>query len=139
LFCALFPYQQAWECETQNKYFRFDRKAQLFGKTIYFEVERGTQGPEKLREKLDRYVKHFRETREKFYVLFTVQDYQPNPFEKVKISAKEKGFELFRLFDEMELPGNYLVCYHESLIKYPLKTEVVSRFGKNTLETLPPL
>lgn len=137
LFVALCRYQNQWDCEKQNKFFRFDRKACLFGKTVYFEVERGSQKGDKLRTKLEAYKKHYSETGEKFHVIFTVQDYRPNPLEDVVVTGKKKGQELLKLFEEFKLPGNYLVCYQQSLAADPLKAELVSRFNKHTLETLP--
>ncbi len=49
-----------------------DRMARFENRTIYFEIERGTQ--DKIVQKTESYRKHWRETKEDFSVLFLVKD-----------------------------------------------------------------
>jgi len=86
-----------WEGEgTQKKGFRHDRKFEIGEDSLpwYLEVERGNQMPQKLRVKIEQYIRHFHETKEPFHVVFTVQDE----------AAVE---QLVYLFEEFKLGNHY--------------------------------
>jgi hypothetical protein len=70
------------------------------------EVEKGHQQYGRLKEKLTRYVSHWYKTRERFTVLVTVQ-------------TGEEIDRLNSLFDELNLPSNYLAVLESDLINSP--------------------
>jgi hypothetical protein len=114
-----------WEGEGDQKMgLRYDRKFRVDDRQFYLEVERGTQGPEKLRVKLERYIKHYREKQEPFNVLFTVID-EP---------ALER---IVYLFEEFKLPASYSVVIHSELVNDPLNARISTRFDVQTLVQSP--
>ncbi len=133
LFTSLFPLLEGWEWELQGK-FRPDRIAYIKGNKIYFEIDRGTEDYGRIEEKLQRYIDYYRETRETYFVVFTVQDYL-DPFGKMRTSAKERGRRIIDCFDAKNLPGNFMVGMHDQLVRDP-DSYVVSRFDKHTLGSL---
>src|SRR6185436_490842 len=63
-----------WKGEgNQKEGFRFDRRCQLEDSVYYLERERGTQGRDKLRSKLERYIRHYRSCEEDFTVLILAE------------------------------------------------------------------
>lgn len=110
-----------WEGEGDQKIgLRYDRKFKVDERQFYLEVERGTQGPEKLRTKLERYVKHYRQEQEPFHVLFTVQDE----------AALER---LIYVFEGLSLPAAYAVVVHAELVNDPLRARISTCFAVQTL------
>jgi hypothetical protein len=109
-----------WEGEgTQKKGFRHDRKFEL-GDTWYLEVEKGNQAIQKLRVKLSQYVSHYRETKEPFHVLFTVQD--------------EPSIEqLIYLFEGFKLGSHYAAVVFEEFVRDPLNASLTTRFDTFSL------
>lgn len=131
LFVSLFPIIEKWDWEVQGK-FRPDRIAAIGGKKFYFEVDRGTEKSADILKKLNAYVEHWRETKEEFSVVFTVEDYQ-DPFGKMRTSARVRGNMIFDLFDQRGLPGNYYVAFHSTLSQNPFAS-MVSRFKQFSLK-----
>ena len=114
-----------WESEGDQKIgLRYDRKFRVDDRQFYLEVERGTQGPEKLRAKLERYIKHYRQAGEPFNVLFTVVDE----------SALER---LIYLFEEFKLGASYAVVIHSEFVNDPLNARISDRFNVQTLVQSP--
>jgi hypothetical protein len=111
-----------WEGEGNQKIgLRYDRMFRVDSEVRYLEVERGTQGPEKLREKLNRYVLHYRKTREPFSVLFTVPD-------------EDAVEQLVYLFEELGLGNSYAVTVHSEFVNNPLEAQITSRFATFSLK-----
>ena len=133
LFVSLFPMIESWEWERQGKN-RPDRIAILGGNKVYFEIDRGTEKYDDISRKLDAYVSHYKETKEDFIVIFTVEDYA-DPFGKVRTSAKTRGAGILERFTERKLPGNFYVCRHEQIAQDP-SAPLVSRFQKTALKEL---
>jgi hypothetical protein len=114
-----------WEGEGDQKIgLRYDRKFRVDDRQFYLEVERGTQGPEKLRAKLERYIKHYRKEQEPFTVLFTVKD-EP---------ALER---IIYLFDEFKLGSSYCVVLQSELVNEALTARISDRFNVQTLVQSP--
>jgi hypothetical protein len=110
-----------WEGEGDQKIgLRYDRKFRVDDRQFYLEVERGTQGPEKLRAKLERYIKHYRKNGEPFHVLFTVKD---------EVSLER----VIYLFEEFKLGASYCVVVQSELISDPLNARISDRFNVQTL------
>lgn len=110
-----------WEGEGRAiKGFRHDRKFSLDKLDWYLENERGTQAPTVLRGKLDQYIKHYRETKEMFHVLFVVQD-------------EDAVSQIVYLFEEYRLPNFYWACVFDQFVSDPLTAQITSRNSSNTL------
>ncbi len=150
LYIALEPYlddcDDNWQCEKQNKtkgkQFRYDRRAVMFGETIYFEVETGSQEnlgrktAKKIEDKLHGYIEHYQETREDFCVVFTVQDYIRNKLRETVTPAKIVGKKIDEILAESRLPDRYLIAYHSELISDPMTARLVGRKAMYTLGSL---
>jgi hypothetical protein len=109
-----------WKGEgDQKKGFRFDRMFQIDDTVRFLERERGTQGREKLRAKLSRYLKHYRETKEQFNVLILAE-------------ASEIDFHL-SLFGELHLGNHYGSVAHSEFVRDPLNALITTRFGTFSL------
>ena len=99
----------------QKSGLRHDRKFRIDDRIFYLEVERDSQGADKLRDKLARYVKHYREKEEPFHVLFTVNN--------------ETELErLIYLFEEKRLNNSYAAVIHQDFISSPLSGLITTRF-----------
>jgi hypothetical protein len=110
-----------WEGEGRAiKGFRHDRKFLLDDLDWYLENERGTQAPTVLRGKLEQYLKHYRETKKMFHVLFVVQD---------EDSVKQMVY----LFEEYKLPNFYWATVFDEFVFDPLQAIITSRNQSNTL------
>jgi hypothetical protein len=110
-----------WRGEgNQKEGFRFDRMFRTSDKTYYLERERGTQGREKLRMKLERYAKHYRTTQEDFNVLILAE-------------AGEQEFHL-SLFKELGFGNHYATALCSDFIKDPLTAILTTRFGLQSLK-----
>jgi hypothetical protein len=72
LFVAYRPFMSAWSYEPSILKDRADRGMQIFGKTIYFEVDRCTEGIKVIEAKIDNYIRYANETRERFHVVFAI-------------------------------------------------------------------
>jgi len=143
LFVSLFNHVDDWQWEVEikisngkkDKVFRPDRTVIFKGKKFYFEIDRSTEPPSKILGKLDNYVKHYHETKEEFYVVFTVQDYR-SAFGKMRTSADKRIKVIGKLFDQRRLADNFFVLFHDDIVKAPFKVEFYSRFGKSILSQL---
>lgn len=116
----------------QKQGFRFDAKAHMFGNTFYFEVETGTHSVDQIEGKVDAYLTQ----PGYFFVVFTVQDYKPNPFDKVTKTARDFGQEILNMLNVKRrrtgkpLGRQFLLTPHEKLINYPLAEVLVSHQQK---------
>lgn len=109
-----------WKGEgNQKQGFRFDRMFRTATQTYYLERERGTQGREKLRMKLERYITHYRNTEEDFSVLILGE-------------PAEADFHL-SLFKELHLGNQYLTATWSDFVNSPLTTSLLSRFSTQFL------
>lgn len=104
----------------QKSGFRHDGMARFVDDKFYFEIERGNQAPVKLREKIARYVKHFRATKEPFYSIWIV----PN---------SDMMMTVLELFEEFNLPTFYYVTLFDDFIQDPLSAKLTARTMSNTL------
>lgn len=109
-----------WEGENYKSGLTYDRKFRVDDRQFYLEVERGTQGNEKLRLKLERHIKYFRQKREPFNVLFTVKDE----------AALER---VIYLLDEFKLGSAYAVVIHSEFVASPFTAQISTRFDVQTL------
>ena len=123
-----------WEPKSDQKGgFRFDARLSAFGKTFYFEVETGTHGIKAIEEKIDAYIN----LKYRCYVIFTVQDYRPNPFEEVTKTAKDFGYEILNVISEKGRRHQFTVTPHAVFTASPLNPVLVSHTGEAfTLETI---
>lgn len=111
-----------WQGEgDQRGGFRHDRLFRVCPCTYYLERERGSQGPDKLRAKIERYMKHYKQSEESFNVLFTV-DTEPE-IER-----------LGSLFKEFGLGNSYQIALHQEFVDDPLEALISTRFKDATLQ-----
>jgi len=115
-----------WTAKSNQKDgFRYDAFFELYGKTFYLEVERGTQGIKDIEEKVKAYMK----LAGRFHVIFTVEDYRPNPFAPVVKTAKDYGNEILDFLEEAHRGNQFLVSPHTLLISKPLTPCLLSPTG----------
>lgn len=106
----------------QKDGFRFDRALLIFDKQFYFEIERGTQTVSHIEQK----VKQYLAKSGTFYVVITVQDYQPNPFEKTVKTGQDFGREILALLKNYKRRAQFTVAPHKALLTNPLGEFLVS-------------
>ncbi|MEW6126744.1 MAG: hypothetical protein AB1757_06875 [Acidobacteriota bacterium] len=124
-----------WEHQSDQKDgFRFDRALQIFGKQFYFEVERGTQEGIDIREKVQQYLAK----PGRFYVVFTVQDYQKNPYEPITKTAAQYAKEILPILAQARRNNQFTVAPHLRLVATPLAevlmSPVVEFYSLETIE-----
>lgn len=119
----------------QKDGFRFDRALTIFGKQFFIERERGTQTVSHAEEKVRQYL-----TKQGvFYVIFTVEDYQRNPFDiKTVKTAKDFGNEILDFLKTVRRRAQFTVAPHKKLVADPLGEFLVSpepaRYSFETIE-----
>jgi hypothetical protein len=118
LFAAYYPYMQQWAYEPPILDNRADRGMRAFGKTFYFEVDRGTEPPAEVEAKLDRYIRYSRESEERFYVIFALMD--------GKELAHNRGNKLIPILKAQKRGNQFLLAHHKNLIADPLGTWIYS-------------
>lgn len=106
----------------QKDGFRFDRALLIHGKQFYFEIERGTHTAAHIEQK----VKQYLGKPGQFFVVITVQDYRPNPFEKTVKTAQDFGREILALLTSVRRRAQFTVAPHASLIDNPLGEFLIS-------------
>jgi hypothetical protein len=113
-----------WEGEGRAmKGFRPDRKFAIRDANWYLENERGTQAPKILRGKLDNYLRHFRQTKEPFNVLFAVRD-------------EQSLIQIVTLFEEYKLPNFYWAVVFDEFVSNTLDARITSRNNTSTLSNM---
>jgi len=132
--------EYSWKSEKSLKaqkgiYFRPDGELWILGKHIYFEVERGSQDVEKkVRPKVQNYLTQ----KGWFYVIFTVQDYQPNPELPIRKTAFQSGNDILGLLERFQHGSQFLVTPHFKFVADPEAEVLVSPTQeKFSLQTLP--
>lgn len=119
----------------QKDGFRFDRALLIFGKQFYFEIERGTQTVSHIEQKVSQYLSKSGQ----FYVVITVQDYQPNPFDKTTKTAQDFGREILALLAQppFRRRAQFTVAPHKALLTNPLGELLISpEPAKYTIESI---
>jgi hypothetical protein len=118
---------------TQKDGFRYDAQFIVYGKQFYLEVERGTQGIKDIEEKVKAYLK----LPGRFHVIFTVEDYKPNPFAAVEKTAKDYGNEILDYLESVRRGHQFIVTPHIAFINNPLGQVLLSPTGDTfSLETI---
>lgn len=112
LFAAFYPYMQQWAYEPAVLKERADRGVRMFGKTFYLEVDRATESPKEIEEKLENYIRHSRESGERFYVIFALMD--------GKESAHARGKKLIPLLQACKRDHQFLIAHHKRLTEDPV-------------------
>jgi hypothetical protein len=115
-----------WTAKSPQKDgFRYDASFTIYDKQFYLEVERGTQGIKDIQEKVNAYLK----LPGRFYVIFTVEDYKPNPYAPVVKTAKEYGNEILDFLEEVHRGNQFTVSPHVLLSTRPLDPVLLSPTG----------
>lgn len=112
LFVAYKPHMQQWAYEPPILDNRADRGMRAFGKTVYFEVDRGTEAPAEIEEKLARYIRYSRDSGERFYVIFALMD--------GKELAHNRGNKLIPILKAQKRGNQFLLAHHQRLTSDPL-------------------
>lgn len=121
LFVAYYPHMRnggSWSYEPAILKERADRGMRLFGKTFYFEVDRGTESPVEIASKLDNYIRYAHETGERFHVIFALID--------GKETAHNRGNKLIPLLQNCRRGNQFLLAHHKRLVDDPLGTYLYS-------------
>jgi hypothetical protein len=121
LFVAYYPHLRgngSWSYEPAVLKDRADRGMRLFGKTFYFEVDRGTEPPAEIAAKLDNYIRYAQATGERFHVIFSLMD--------GKEKAHNRGNKLIPLLKECRRGNQFLLAHQQRLIDDPLGTYLYS-------------
>jgi len=122
-----------WEHTSDQKHgLRFDRAAKIAGKQFYFEIERGTQTITAIKEKVEQYLR----IPGTFYVVFTVQDYQPNPYMKVVKTYRQFGEDILNLVAQYRRRAQLVVAPHHLLVENPSAEILVSPEAKYSFQTI---
>lgn len=112
LFVAFKSHIKRWAHEPYIKSMRADRGMQFEnGLTIYFEVDRMTENPQDLKDKVDNYLQYYAETEERFHVVFTFVGNQ----EKVQ----KRGNKIIPYLQEKSRGDQFLIVNHARLISNP--------------------
>lgn len=120
IFTALYLTEklQIWKPEEVIIKNKTDAHIWLADVRIYLEIETGSQGRQKIEGKLREYQQYWRDTQEKFEVIFAVD-------------GKDEVEWMLKLFDEMRVP--YLVTTQKALAFMPLEAPLQSRLRQWTL------
>lgn len=111
LFVAYHPHMSAWSYEPPILKDRADRGMQIQGKTIYFEVDRCTEGLKVIEEKIDNYIR-YSQGGERFHMVFAIVG-----------SEKEilnRGNLIIPLLQERKRGDQFLIANAGNLISNPL-------------------
>jgi hypothetical protein len=112
LFVAYQPHASQWAYEPAILDNRADRGMRAFNKTVYFEVDRGTEAPGEIEAKLDRYIKYAQASGERFHVVFALMD--------GKEQATSRGEKLIPLLKARKRGNQFLLAHHSRLTADPL-------------------
>jgi hypothetical protein len=113
-----------WEGEGRAlKGFRHDRKFAIGDDDWYLENERGNQSPQVLRAKLENYLKHYRDAKESFFVLFA-------------LGSDQAVEQMVYLFEEFKLPNFYWATAFDEFVSDPLNAQITSRNTSNSLSNM---
>ena len=130
LFVAMIPYLTAWKYEPLIGKDRGDRGMRIDDKTIYFEVDKCTEGPGIIDLKLENYMRHADRTGERFYVVFALIGTD----EEVAL----RGENLTRLFASKKRENQFLAANLNNLVRHPfgevLNSPKDGRLSFNDLE-----
>ena len=110
---------------TQKDGFRYDASFEIYGKQFYLEVERGTQGIKDIEEKVNAYLK----LAGRFYVIFTVEDYRPNPFAPIVKFKQKTAYEILDFLEDVRRGNQFTVSPHVLLSTRPLDQILLSPTG----------
>jgi hypothetical protein len=90
---------------------------------IYIEHETGSQNISVWRQKILNYLKHFREAKEQFHLLFTMPD-------------EASVTNVVKLFEELKCSSHYYAAVHSDLVENPLNTLITNRFTTKKISDL---
>jgi hypothetical protein len=136
LFVQYYGIFETWRYEPKAGQLYGDRKMKIYGKHIYFEVDRCHQNASVIREKIEAYIRYYYELekqygdRARFHVIFDIA--HPNP-DKVSARIKEIG----EILDEFNRGNQFALSSHTMLTTSPVEDEIIySPHGAFSLETL---
>lgn len=123
LFTVYYPHIKRWAFEPPIKSKRADRGAQFEnGLTVYFEVDRITEGAQILREKIDNYIRYGSETNERFHVIFA--------FVGSRERVRKRGYEVIPYLEQIRRGNQFLIVNHENLVNDPFGEVIFSPKGE---------
>ena len=93
-----------------------------FNKKFYIEEETGSQELSDIENKANNYIAR----KETCFVIFLVNDYQPNPLDPIKKTAKDFGFEILTMLGEKGRRNQFTFTPHNTFIHDPLAEVLVS-------------
>jgi hypothetical protein len=93
-----------------------------FGKRFYIEEETGSQDIDDIELKVNNYI----DRKEQCFVIFFINDYQPNPLEPIRKTARDFGNEILLLLKEKGRRNQFTATPHDTFIVNPLAEVLVS-------------
>lgn len=110
----------------QRKDFKEDLAFEFEDKLFYMEVETGSHEAKDLKEKVEAYLK----LKGHFYVIFTIQDYRPDPLLPIKKTWKQFGTDILAMLELYGRGAQFLVSPHHLFIENPLGLHLVNHQNK---------
>ena len=107
-----------WSFEPSIGSDRGDRALRIDDFTLYFEVDRCTEGMKIVEQKIESYMRHADRTRERFHVVFAIM----GDDNKIRL----RGDSLTRLFASKKRGNQFLAANHANLVKYPFGNFLMS-------------
>ncbi len=107
---------------------RPDRFMQYAGLNIYWEIDRGSETYDVIRDKIEKYLKLASRTDTKFHVIFVTRDYLINPLTgKPKQSAKSRATGIYEILHQYGFTTNqFLIAIYDWILKPPFPNVFVS-------------
>lgn len=119
--------------DRKGKFIFPDGGVYAFGKKFYIEEETGSHELIDIENKVSNYIQRG----ERCFVIFVVNDYQPNLLEPIKKTAKDFGFEILGMLEEKGRRNQFTVTPHNVFIENPLASILVSPTAESfSLETI---
>ncbi len=111
MFVAFYSHISAWSFEPAIGGDRGDRGMKIGEKTIYFEVDRCTEGLPIIEQKIENYIRYARETGERFHVVFSILA-EDN-------LVTNRGNNLIPLIRSKRRGDQFLITNHNNLLQDP--------------------
>lgn len=117
-----------------------DRYMKLEGLNIFLEIDRGSENPGVIWDKMQKYRAYSQLLRQPFHVVFVIQDYSKHldlktlvadEREAARISKQRKRTDLIgKLTEEAECGNMFLYTCQDWIMKYPLQAILASPMGQ---------
>ncbi len=118
LFVSMYPFMNAWSFEPPIGGERGDRGMKFGEKTVYFEIDRCTEGLKVIDRKLESYIKYASQSGERFYVVFSIMG--------TEREVENRGNNLIPILQSKRHGHQFLIANHSNLLNNPLGDNLYS-------------